>query len=367
MTVVSSSVIVTERKKRFRLRSSELFLTYKLCHELPTKDVVHGELRLLLSSRKAKITTLIISFEESDDDHPYKHFHVYMKFDRHLDLKNPKALDLRHVHGQYERVRNTAAAIAYTIKDSDYIVDGDAAVVKTKSKLTIEQLTSHLYSNALLLLGSKWTTAGLKPQQAIDKVGEGLVEADRSKYYLHKGTIDKAVKLMMQSSHIEYFPQLHLERYPKESFEIPAPVVEWRYTDRQIKTLTFVLLGPSGCGKTELAKSLFANPLVVNEIDQLKDLTESHDAIIFDDCELKRLTRERVINLLDVKNTHSVDVKHSHSIISRGIPKMLLSNRKFEELFSFPTDPAVERRVIKFTITMKQIYKLTVDMQNYYY
>lgn len=98
--------------------------------------------------------------------------------------------------------------------------------------------------------------------------------------------------------------------YPIESFIIPEEFNQTLKNDLHKKTLA--LIGVSGSGKTELVISGLIsanlNPLLVRDINALKNLTSEHNAIIFDDLDCSKFSSENLIHLFDVMRDTQIRV-----------------------------------------------------------
>lgn len=57
-----------------------------------------------------------------------------------------------------------------------------------------------------------------------------------------------------------------------------------------------------------------------------------YEAIILDDVDLKKLTPEEVLGLLDMANTHIQRILYGTVEIPAGMPRAVLTNKKIEEL-----------------------------------
>lgn len=104
-----------------------------------------------------------------------------------------------------------------------------------------------------------------------------------------------------------------------------------------------VLVGESGIGKTEFALAHFTNPKIVSQIDDLKDLSDLHDGVIFDDVALADLQREEQIHILDIGMTRSIKARFMNATLKKGLPRIFTTN-SLARCFSIE-DPAVKRRV----------------------
>ena len=107
--------------------------------------------------------------------------------------------------------------------------------------------------------------------------------------------------------------------------------------------------GPSGLGKTEFAVHQFKNPLLVTELDDLRnfDPTE-HDGIVFDDMQFSypEWTTQKLIHLTDWDQTRTIKCRYTNAIIPKHTRKVFTSNMPISETFQVG-DPAgaIRRRI----------------------
>jgi hypothetical protein len=102
------------KKKEYRVNARHVGLTYPQCTQ------ALGE---VLSKVSAKSKTLIEKYlivRESHEDGG-KHVHVYLKYERPINILNPHQMDLEgedgeSKHGKYESIRNPAQWIKYLLK-----------------------------------------------------------------------------------------------------------------------------------------------------------------------------------------------------------------------------------------------------------
>ncbi len=110
-------------------------------------------------------------------------------------------------------------------------------------------------------------------------------------------------------------------------------VIEAKHTMEEFKwdeitdwSKSIILWGDAGIGKTEFAKAHFNNPLFVTHMDQLGDLQEEHDGIIFDDMSFLHLPRETQIHLVDQDNPRAIHIRYTTAMIPAGTKKIFTTN-----------------------------------------
>lgn len=329
---------------KFLLLTSKLFLTYKHCNEISTKTILHKYFINFFSKRKANLQTLITAFEDSDSEHSYKHYHVFIKLDRKIKIDNSETLDVYGVHGEYQSVRNAQNTVKYVTKDKDYLIDGNEQYLYPKSHLSSEQLMQFVINKVVQL--KTWLRykkfRDLHPKALINVSVSKLNLEDQCRYRLRSELLDKKILDVLYSTYPHLFQRCKIE--PLNSFNVPKEIVHWAKHEKTIKTL--VVIGPSGIGKTELSKALSSNPLVVSHIDQLKELkVGEHDCVIFDDMNFSHWTRENMIHLTDLSNDRGINVKGDYATLPAGLKRIITSNKKPHELFPKWFDASINRRI----------------------
>ena len=117
--------------------------------------------------------------------------------------------------------------------------------------------------------------------------------------------------------------------------------------------------GGSGLGKTKAVCAWFANPCLVKPFDTIGCLEAVmrkfdplvHDGLVLDEADLRFLTRQQAIALLDSDEDCEMDVRFKSFTIPRGVKKILISNASPSGLI--PTDPAgaIARRIVRMPVT----------------
>jgi hypothetical protein len=316
----------------FNIHAKNFFLTFPEKFNkvsLDSKEIVLDLLKQLFKQVKANPNKIIVAFEESDDDHAYRHYHIYLEMDRKFRVRDPRFFDLNGVHGQYESCRSKKDAEQYAKKDGDFI---EYSVSFLRDKPSCSEIVQHMLN---FIRSHKGNVRDLALQCI-----KGFNDSQEAVFIINRRSIENAV-----------FSALKLRNYDrlmtiKSNFKVNEEaqrVLDWLQNYKNKRTL--VLIGPTGIGKTEFAKSLFSNPLLVRHKDQLKNIQLSTDGIIFDDMSFKDITTEEAIHILDVENSTSVDVKHSSVELYAGLPRIITTNKEQHEIL--PKDPhrALERRI----------------------
>jgi len=87
------------------------------------------------------------------------------------------------------------------------------------------------------------------------------------------------------------------------------------------------LTGPSATGKTTFALAHFQNPMLVSDIDQLKEYRPGwHDGIVFDDMSFHHIPPEKVIYLVDQDYERTIRCRHTNAVIPAHTAKIFTHN-----------------------------------------
>jgi len=93
----------------FRLKTSQLFLTYSQC------KLTKARVTEYLEGYLTHIETLIVSEEEHKDGG--RHFHVYVKLSKQLETTDPRYLDIDGYHPNIQGKLRKDKVIAYILKE----------------------------------------------------------------------------------------------------------------------------------------------------------------------------------------------------------------------------------------------------------
>ena len=152
------------------------------------------------------------------------------------------------------------------------------------------------------------------------------------------------------------------KKFELSDFKSPLPPFIDRWWNNNRNKYTMFVGGKAGIGKTELMVTLFntlgKEPLLVSNIDQLKDVGDGYSkysGIIFDDCQLNKQTGEQFIQLLNVQRVSSLNVKYGTTTIPEGLPRCIVSNLPLSQWIPSWVKPAqreaMERRCFSTFLT----------------
>ncbi|QDJ95237.1 replication-associated protein [Capybara virus 15_cap1_294] len=142
--------------RTFQLNSKQLFLTYPQC------PLDKEEALMLLQHKLAaySIDKYIVAHElhANGDDH----LHCYFKLNEPYRTRDPKDLDLREFHGNYQGCRSAKNVVKYCSKAEDYLSNfdiGDVVNGDSKTKIAMQRilagdsLTAIVNDHPMLLKG----------------------------------------------------------------------------------------------------------------------------------------------------------------------------------------------------------------------
>ena len=306
-------------EKKFLMKRKHFFLTYPKGKGLEDKKQIKEMLLRKCKGLKANLMHLLIGYEtgeKKEDSKEYEHFHSLLSFDRQVTVTKANFWDLGEVHGHYKGVNRTRGDLKrvenYVCKDMDVLEWRNTAKM---TKTGIKPLKGNDLTTMRAIL-----TEELAMGKSIQAIRDGMGDVGKAMLDLYGNRLLKNLTINHpRDVQINNF-HFHLPQRMKERVE------EWEEGKRQ-KVL--FLMGISGVGKTSFARSLFTNPLMVNNRESFKSLDSKHDGIIMDDVSWREMTnssREVAIHLLDVECENDIKVKHGHVRIPRMMPRVITSN-----------------------------------------
>lgn len=112
---------------RFRIRTSQLFLTYPKCDV--TKEEAYQFLDALFRPKR-----LLVAHELHQDGS--NHLHAYVHLENQREFISCNFADINQYHGSYESCRSPKKVIKYCTKEANYISSFDVRemLVNTEAK-----------------------------------------------------------------------------------------------------------------------------------------------------------------------------------------------------------------------------------------
>ena len=310
---------------RFRLQTKKIFITYKHVDGL-NKELISNFLSHIL----VDLSWIIVSYESSDNDHSYEHYHVLISLNKKCDIKNQNYLDLSigdiKLHGQYESVRNLQKAVLYVTKDGDYLASGidvKAYFIKSASNNPYKSLVLskifgnqdiECYLNSLLYryrLSDKSLT-----MKEIDLITDYMKNEKKYKILIRNSASIKVYNPLEVYMHISIYQRL----------------INWvvNMNSRGILYKTLYLQGSPGTYKTTTLLTMLGENRVIlmRHKDKAKYYRpEIHKVLIWDDVSFIHLPREYCINIVDSEQEYQHDVKGDMVLFCKEIIRVIISNK----------------------------------------
>ena len=88
-----------------------------------------------------------------------------------------------------------------------------------------------------------------------------------------------------------------------------------------------VLHGGSGLGKTQFAIAHGLRPVLVRELEDLWEMTEETDIVIFDDFDFSQLSFTQTISLLDMETRGTIRCRYRNAHIPAEMPRIMTTNK----------------------------------------
>lgn len=309
-------VEISEKKeKKFRICCKQFFLTYSRTN-ISCDEVLN---QLKEKFQNFKIESYVISKEyHADEPEKGHHIHVYISFNRKINILSSSKLDLTYeknvLHGHYEAVKNKNEVISYIKKDNNFItnIESKDYFEKEIQKICLEKGLAAALDFFILK----------KPEHILSKFKS--VRSNLKAFLEHK------------SAKCE----------PKySSYEYPESLLNW-FANKKDETTLF-LTGPSGTGKTEGIIYLLRefNPLLITELNSLKNLRDDNKAIIFDDIKWSEISRETKIHLFDKNRPSAIKILYQVVDLGSDIIKVVISNNPNDLISLWDEDKAISRRI----------------------
>jgi len=296
-----------QRRISFRFRKDSIHLTYET--HLSKDGLID-----FLKSKGRGFKWYSVVHETSQDN--YQHTHFACQWVKSIDTNNQRYFDFNGIHPNITHIANKAHAIRiyeeYHHKDG---IPTQSEKGPTTSQSLVEQIRE------APSLAEAIEISGVEIKSVSDLV---LIRND-------------------------------IERKP--DYEHSFPDTNW--TLRKQFTRVLFIHGPTGTGKTQWAVHQFTNPLLVSHIDSLKNLTEKHDGIVFDDMSFAHLPRESVIHLLDWDEDREIHCRYRCATIPKHTRKIFTSNKTFAEVFPYDETNAIRRRITDFCHVTGPTYNTT--------
>lgn len=295
----------------FRLTAQKYHLTYK----------THIDLAKFKKKIKEPWRCLSFVHENGDTNEenptPYEHTHVAIWFKKKLDIAKTDFFDIEKIHPNIQTKRSAA-----WFKHVCEVYHKGNKTKKDGKKYFIEPVFIHQEGAEELFTDS-------------EKLNTIINAPSLEEALLETGIMPKSVSDVIAIR--------------KECKRTAETALEEGIDVKRFKTFTYdkskalVLKGLADCGKTNWAIAQFKNPIMINELDQLRDIKKDTDGLIFDEMLFGHMPKQVQIYLLDMAMDRTIRTRYSNAIIPKKIPRIFVCN---EHEWPFGLDPheSVSRR-----------------------
>lgn len=267
----------------FRLTAKRFMLTYP-AHIEPVH--LHNHLKIIFKGD----FEIKIARETGSTGH--EHTHALLNLSRKPDIKNARAFDIGEHHPNVHLPKSTEhwqRMVKYLDKE-----DGEVYGMITIKTSTVDRFAS-----------------------ATD-----YVLACHSFRDLFK--CQDAEIAMTIASRLPYFQRMW-ETCGKKK---PSSALHSTFSRPFLETsFNWLVTGKPGTGKTQYALAHFEKPCLISHIDDLKNITDETDGLVFDDMSFRQYPAGSIIHLLDREVTRTIHARYFNAVIPANIPKIFTNNR----------------------------------------
>jgi len=338
------------KEKSFRIRAKYWALTYPNLPDVDNlEEIFWKSLKKAFNIEDDTCWKYIIAKEKHKNGIP--HIHVYLEFSRFQEIYSRKKLHVivydKICEGNYAAARKKRNWIQYIVKSVENMDD-------LYTNMEINMVNGLYYNNYAEHLHAVVKDLGI--DEALDTLFEKY-----PKQTITKGTT--IIKNLYTYATYLNAKNIDEDRAPLKELtdfiDIPNEIIKWIET-KSTKRKTLIIWGPSGTGKTQLAlaiaNKLNKKPYIIREKNFLKNVVfNKHTLLIFDDLNVKSLSREESIHIFDSEEISQVRILYGFVIIPAGTNKIFTSNCIKDYNLK---DKAINRRVISVNIE-KSLFNLT--------
>lgn len=107
------------------------------------------------------------------------------------------------------------------------------------------------------------------------------------------------------------------------------------------------------------------NPILITDINALKDLRREHNAIIFNDIDWSIIPHETKIHLFDKNRSSKVKIIYQYIEVPSSPVIAVISNKKEDLLSIFDEDKAIKRRIRHVEISKPMFTQNNISVNNF--
>lgn len=289
----------------FRIQGYHFSLTFPRCDaEL---NALFEYFKQYSKGRASVVEVIVCSEFHEDGGH---HRHVYLRFNRRIDLRNPRDFDFMGFHANVQRCTNPEAWKNYIRKDGEFM---------------------------------EWRDTAPEEDNAFE-----LARTLPFEEYFER-TRKKNISFQYARNAWEHtqseFNQITLFEDP--NINLNLPLIEPLQTFNVSTELTNIIVGPTGCGKTvTLCRRMLKPILFCTHVDQLKHFNHLiHKSILFDDMDFSHWPVTAQIHLTDRQMPRAINRRYGTTLIPPGVQVSVTCNQR-----PFTWDPAINRRLNLLTL-----------------
>jgi len=305
----------------FRFTSQKVHLTYKT-------HVDFESIKELCTRTAGGYSCISMVHERGDTDEenatPYDHTHVAVHFKQRPDIADARYFDLAGIH-PHMQTKRSAQWFRHIVQ-----VYHKGHKVKSNGKkyfiapVALEQENCEQYFGNEELIDTIIGAPSLKDAL----LDTGIMPKSVSDVSAMRKECKRKAETAIEDG-------IDLKRFK---------TFEWN------RKKALVLKGLPNCGKTNWAISQFESPMLICDLDQLKDITPATDGLIFDEMLFEHIPKQGQIYLLDIAMDRTIRTRHSNAVIPRGMPRIFTCN-EHEYIFGGNPHESVKRRYNTLEIT----------------
>lgn len=260
--------------------------------------------------------------ETGDEEHDYDHTHICVEWRKNFDSTNPRVYDFDCVHPHIKKVQSLKHKRTIVIK---YHWKKPKGPVQLEDGGTIPY---QIGCDEWLLQQEAWDIVEDAPTlkeacQAVGLYPTTIADAER----IRKDSAKRKCTALADNVDVKRFKQLKWDR-----------------------TKALVLRGPPAIGKTQWALSQFKHPVMIEDIDELHNLPDGCDGLVFDEVQFDMLPKAKKIALTDWEMDRTVRIRHTTARIPRHTPKIFCCN-EHEHSIGIDSHSSVLRRIQTMDVT----------------
>lgn len=301
----------------FRFQGTQMHLTFK--DHIPIVDI---KARLTAIGWAYKTLSIVheVGLVGEEDEMPYEHTHVFVILRKKADITNPRFFDIEGRHPNIKHRRGMDWAIT---------------VVCSYHKGHKHKKNGKPYFEEPVMLHQEGCEEHMLQFDLLDAViaAPSLLEALKVGGCKLKSVNDYSI--------------LRREARKRKPTQVEDGADKKRC--RKVgwnRDLALVLEGPPNTGKTVWALSQFEHPSLICKLDQLRDLPEQCDGLVFDEMLFGSKSKAFQIDILCTKYERSIEARYTNYSIPKGMPRIFCINEN-ENVFDF-NHGAIARRLVHY-------------------